>query len=164
MFDDDVEFTPSSDTMDAAAISDIVINGHGKRARPLRNEPDTTAQVDELGTVAAENILLTESYASAHANPIDRIDQPVETFEQRGFAAARRADDAGDFVFGNLQADIFENLLIPDRQIEMSYFKPCTGIGMSELDVGSKCFVLVQQVVHIRFYDGESYVALKEFG
>ncbi|CCK09216.1 FIG00116607: hypothetical protein [Cronobacter sakazakii 696] len=52
----------------------------------------------------------------------------VEGTQQRGFTAARRADKRGHFVFGDIQADVFQGMEFPVVKVQIANLNLARGL------------------------------------
>jgi len=103
--------------LDAAAVGHVLENRLRERVGFLEHHTDARAQgrdVD-LGRVQVRAV---EAQAPFDSHLVDQVVQPIEAAQQGGFAAARRADEGGDPLLGNLERDGVERLrvAVPERE------------------------------------------------
>ena len=59
-----------------------------------------------------EDILPLVAHLSGDLHAGDQVVHAVQRFQKRGFAAARGADQRRDALFGNVDIDIFQRLMV----------------------------------------------------
>ncbi len=84
-----------------------------------------------------KQILVVELQISFDAGVADRLIHAVHGAQERGFAAAGRANEGGNFVGGNVEADIVQGLesTIEEIDIASGQFQGGAGFGQGSLFV-----------------------------
>ena len=101
----------------ADAVGDVVVDRHRERHRLLEHHADLAAQPVQR-VLRVEDVLAVQQHLAAGVLPgIQRIDA-VEHAQQRRLAAARRADQRGHLLLGNVQVDVLERLLAVVEEID----------------------------------------------
>lgn len=91
-----------ADAVELGAVSNIVVDAHGEGVRLLEDHADRAAQFVHIRRrVVDVGALVGHGAGDFHA--VNQIVHPVERFQKRGFAAARRTDERGDAFFGNVE-------------------------------------------------------------
>ncbi len=77
----------------------------------LRRGVDVQARIEDAAVLEAD--------VAFDANAVDQVVEPVDAAQQRRLAAARGADEGRDLLFGDVERDVLERLLlaVPERQI-----------------------------------------------
>src|SRR5437588_4831395 len=102
--------------VDSWPEGDVVEDGFGERVRPLENHADAPAQ---RGDVQAENIFAVEKNLALETSAANGLMHTVEGTEKSGLSAAGGADESGDLIRGNPQADVKERLLAAIEEIDL---------------------------------------------
>src|SRR6185436_13132248 len=89
------------------AEGDVLVDRHRERRRLLEHHANARAQEVEV-LLGRENILAVEADLALRPLVGVEVVHAVENAQQRGFAAAGRADERGDPVLVERQADAFE--------------------------------------------------------
>ena len=104
--------------MHAAAVGDIVVDGHWERVRALEDHAHALAQVDEVHVLVVD-VPVIERDLAVDLHAVDEIIHAVERAQERGLAAARGANECDDFIFRHLKRDIKQGLMRPVIEIEV---------------------------------------------
>src|ERR1700690_965289 len=100
------------------AEGDILENRHRERRRLLEHHADLgTQQIEVLR--GAENILVVELYMPGGALVPIKVVHAVEDAQQRGFAAARRADEGGHLALIKRAVDVLQSAVIAIEEIQV---------------------------------------------
>ena len=75
-------------TMDAAAVGNVIVDAHGQRAGALRHQSDVTAQFGHLAGAGGNDVLLAKVHLAVYLHTLYGVYQAIEGAQQRGFAAA----------------------------------------------------------------------------
>src|SRR5260370_26961236 len=94
--------------VNAQAVSNVVENGLGERVGALENHADAAT----IGSdVLREDVLTVEQNFAFEAGAAHGLVHAGESAEQRGLAAAGKADERGDLICGDAHADVEKDLL-----------------------------------------------------
>ena len=99
--------------MGARPVRDVVVNTHGERIGLLKHHPYPAAQ--DIGVYIPHirvSVSIQEDTAF-NAASLHQIIHTVQALEQRGLAAARRADEGGYRPGRDIQGNIPESLELP---------------------------------------------------
>ena len=116
---DDVELSLLADSVDAAAIGDIVVDTHRKWAGALRNETDVATNLSDVGALGGDNVLSAEVDVAGDLDTLVSIHETVERPEESRLAAAGGADDTSNLILRNRDADILKNMCVVDIQVQV---------------------------------------------
>ena len=99
----------------ARSIGHVVVNAHGQAHRQGEHHADAAAQ--GVNVLDGFDVLALHKDFSGSPGTVDEFERPVDGFQQGGFAAVRRTDDADDTVAGHGECDFVKRLArsIPDR-------------------------------------------------
>jgi hypothetical protein len=101
----------------ADTVGDVLEDRHRERHRLLEHHADLAAQPIHR-VLRVEDVLPVQQHlAAGDLLGIQRVDA-VEHAQQRGLAAARRADQRGDALFRNRQIDRLECMEFPVMEIQ----------------------------------------------
>ena len=89
------------------AVGDVVEDRLGERIGPLKHHAHAAAQ---LGDVQLQHVLAVQQHLAFVARALDGLVDAVQRAQEGGLAAAGRADQRGDALLGNFQADIVQRL------------------------------------------------------
>src|ERR1700759_3975452 len=135
--------------VDFQAIGGVVENRFRKWIRTLENHADAAAQ---LRNVLGKDVLAVEENFAFETRVTHGFVHAVEGAEQSGFAAAGRADESGDFVRGDAEADVEESLLCAVEKVAL-IAAHAHGQGSDVLAIGrlrrsSRCDVYGHSLPH----------------
>jgi len=97
--------------VDARTVSDVLIDGLGEGIGLLEDHPDLGAQqhgVDRAGI----DVLAVHQDLAGHLGTLDGVVHPVDAAQEGRLATARRTDEGGDGLVGDIQADAVQGLLL----------------------------------------------------
>jgi hypothetical protein len=102
----------------AGPEGDVVVDRLGEGVRLLEDHPDPLAHLHRVDPRAVE-ILAVEEHPAVDRRARDEVVHAVERAQQRGLAAARRADERGDAVRVDLHVDVAHGGLaaVGDRHV-----------------------------------------------
>ena len=117
-FDDLVELCAVADAMRPRAVGDVVVDAHGEGIRLLEYHADLAAEAAHV-RAGRVDVLPVERDTPLDLHTGDEVVHAVERFEERRLAAAGRADEGRDALFGDVHADIGQRLMaaVPEIQI-----------------------------------------------
>ena len=115
--DDRIEVALPVDPLDAAAERDVLVDRLRERIRFLEDHPDPAPQRVDV-QVGIVDVLPFEEDRSRRPHAVDEVVHPVEAAQQRGLAAARRADERRDPLLRDLEGDLAERprRSVPERE------------------------------------------------
>src|SRR5690606_12070757 len=93
------------DARESGAEGDIVVYGLRERVRLLEHHADAAAYLHRVDAVTVE-VLPVVGDGAGHPGTGDEVVHPVEGAQQRRLAASARANEGGDLVLGDLEADV----------------------------------------------------------
>ena len=96
--------------MRSGAIGNIIINAHRERVRLLKHHADSAPQ--QIHIHALIDILAVQKHLPRDAAALNQIIHTVQALEQSGFAAAGGPDECRNFLFRQLQIDVFQRMKI----------------------------------------------------
>ncbi len=99
------------DAVDARAVGDIVIDGHRKGIRFLKDHPCALSQQGYV-RLRRVDIFPVDQDVACDLTAFHEIIHAVERFQACGLPAAGGADKGGDLLFGNLHRQAFERVEI----------------------------------------------------
>jgi hypothetical protein len=94
--------------LEGEAVGDVVGDGAGEGVGLLEDHADAAAEGDGVDVRAVDILVIEEDATLADAGAGDAVVHAVEAAEEGGFAAAGGADESGDLVAGDDEADLFE--------------------------------------------------------
>ena len=112
--------------VDPRPPGDVVVDALGERVRLLEDHADPAAQRRPASMSGPVMSLAVEADLALHPGAGDQVVHPVEAAQQRALAAARRADQRGDLVAGDVDRDVLERQRrpVPDREAARSRARP----------------------------------------
>src|SRR5712692_9461109 len=93
----------------AHAERDVVVDRHGERRRFLKHHADFGAQPVQVLPRREDVLAVEEDLAFGFLLRIKRV-HAVKGAQQRGFAAARGADERGDLAFRDIEIEVLQGL------------------------------------------------------
>ena len=99
----------------AGAIGNVVVHAHGERIGLLKHHANLFAQAVYIHG-RGKNVLPVVANIAGDLHPGDQVVHTVQCFQKSGFAAAGRADQRGNTVFGDVHADVLQRLVFPIPQ------------------------------------------------
>ena len=93
------------DAVQARAVRDVVVDRHRERVRLLEDHPDAAAEVDGVDAGRVD-VLAVERHEPFDPRAGDQVVHPVQAAQERGLAAAGRADERGDRVLLDGDGDV----------------------------------------------------------
>ncbi len=100
--------------VDLRGDGDVVVDGLRERVGLLEHHADAPPDLDGLHPGAVERLPI-EVQAALDPGSRDEIVEPVKAAQERGLAAAGRADQGGDLPLGDGHADVAQGL-VPTRR------------------------------------------------
>lgn len=82
------------------AIGDIIIYGHGKGVRLLKDHADFFPQLN--GIIVLIYVSRFVADRSGNMDPVDHVVHPVEGTDEGRFSASRGTNKGGDLLIGNI--------------------------------------------------------------
>ena len=128
----------------ADAVGDVVVDRHRERHRLLEHHADLAAQPVERVLRIEHVLAVQQHFARGDLLRVQRVDA-VEDAQQRRLAAARRPDQRGDAIFGDVEVDVLHRVELAVVEVQ-----PARG----ELDRRERR----QRVVALRGGDGDACV------
>src|SRR5262245_41537640 len=114
-----IQLRPRQLFVEPDAERDVLVDRHRKRRRLLEHHADARAQEVEI-LLGRENVLAVEQDVALRPLVGIEIVHPIENAQQRRLSAAGWADEGGDLVFVERQADAFERFAGPVIEIEVA--------------------------------------------
>src|SRR5262249_21999663 len=104
---------------------DVFEDGFGKRVRLLKDHADAAAQVDQVDRAAVDLFAVKQQVAGVPGT-LDQVVHAIETAQERGLAAARRADEGRDRTVRDTEADVVDRLgvPVPKREVARRELRP----------------------------------------
>ena len=103
---------------DTQAVDDVFIDAFGKWVPFLKDHADPPAQLNDVRRGVVD-IFAFELDFAGDPRVEDEVVHAVETAQQGGFAAARRADERRGFFFRDLEVDRFESTLVAVVKVDV---------------------------------------------
>ena len=122
LLDDLVQLGLVVDAVGAGPVGDVVIDGHGERVGFLEHHAHALAQHVDVHLVLI-NIDAVQQDIAGDAAAFHQVVHTVQALEEGGFAAAGRADESGDLLFGDRDIDIFQGMEAAVIQVHVFDFK-----------------------------------------
>src|SRR5262245_6277584 len=114
-----IQLRPRQLFVEPDAERDVLVDRHRKRRRLLEHHADARAQEVEI-LLGGKNVLAIEQDVALRPLVGIKIVHPIENAQQRGLSAAGWADEGGDPVFVERQADAFERFAGPVIEVEIA--------------------------------------------
>ncbi len=105
-------------------IHDIVINGHRQRRGALGQQPHHFADLGHIH-VAVVDVFPIHQDLTGDSCAVGQFQETVKGFQQGGLAAAGGTHDDRDLLFGNLDVDILQGLVLPIIGIQIFDLNMC---------------------------------------
>ena len=102
----------------ARTEGDVVVDGLRERVGFLKDHAHLLAQGDHV-RISGMDILAIQGDLPLHARACDGVVHAVQASQERGFSAARRADQGRYVVGHDVQADIGKRLGRPVKEIQV---------------------------------------------
>ena len=119
LFHDGVQILALLDAVRARAERHVVVHAHREGVGLLKHHAYATAQAVHVD--GAVRILAVQRDLALDAAALHEVVHAVEAFQQRGLAAARRADERRHLVLGELKVDALQRMEILVVQIEVAH-------------------------------------------
>jgi hypothetical protein len=103
--------TIGSEAMQARPVGDIVVDRLGKGLGFWKHHADARAQWHDVDLLLVD-ILVVEHDGARDAAALDGVVHAVETAQEGGLAAARRADHGDDLVGADVEAHVEDRMLV----------------------------------------------------
>jgi hypothetical protein len=99
-------------------VGDVVAYRLRERVGRLKHHPDALAEFDEVDAVPVD-VRPVEGNRPVDAGRPNPVVHAVETAEERRLPTARRTDEGGDAILGNLHRDGVQRLLVAVVDVEV---------------------------------------------
>ena len=111
--------------VDAQAEDDVLVDRDGQRVRALEHHADRLAQLDQRHVRVVDVLAEDRDFAGGGDVAVALVDA-VEAAQQRGLAAAGRADQRGDLAVADIEVDVLQRLEVAvpevrDPRVSMLY-------------------------------------------
>ncbi|ENN85907.1 hypothetical protein RHSP_17315 [Rhizobium freirei PRF 81] len=122
-FDADVHFRLGKLLIEPDAESDVFIDRHGERRGLLEHHADLGAQIVQID-ILGENVAAVQQNLARNRLARIEIVHPVESAQQRGLTATRRADEGGDRILADIHIHALQNAMaVLIGEIEVLHLK-----------------------------------------
>ncbi len=105
--------------VDARAVGDVLVDRFRERVRLLEHHADARAQHHRID-VPGVGVLAFDLERAGDAAAVDRVVHAVDAAQERGLAAARRADEGGDGAIGDVDRDVEQRLLVAVEDVDVA--------------------------------------------
>ncbi|MNZ94954.1 hypothetical protein D3C78_1140760 [compost metagenome] len=102
------------------AKSDVVVDRHRERRGLLEDHADLGTDQRHILLAGQQVFAVEQDFAFGALIGVQLV-HAVEGTQQRGLAAARRADESRDFLFGNVQVDVLERVELAVIEVQVAH-------------------------------------------
>ena len=117
-FHDVIEVAFASHALQTRAKGDILVDGFGKRVGLLKNHAHAATEVDRVDALGID-IVAVERHGALDARTLDQVIHAVDAAQKRRLAAARRANEGGDGVFGDVEVKPRQRMKVTVPKVEI---------------------------------------------
>ncbi|MCY1432221.1 hypothetical protein D9M71_482120 [compost metagenome] len=110
------------DALQAQAVDHVLVDALGERVGLLEHHADAAAQLGDVDALGVD-VVTVEADLAVDAAAVDQIVHAVEGAQQGRLAATGRADEGGDAVLRDVQADVEQRLLVAVEQVEAGHLE-----------------------------------------
>jgi hypothetical protein len=130
VLDDIVERPAGLQPVHLHAIGDVLEDRLGKRVGALKHHAHAAAQ---LGNVHIQHVLAVQQHLSFIARVLDGLVDAVQRAKECGLSAAGGANERGDPLLGNFQADVVQRVEIAVEKVQVDglQFGPRGHLGLN---------------------------------
>ena len=119
-FDDLVQVGLLTGSVDARAVSDVIVDGHGQGIRPLREQAHLFAEVGDLG-FGVVDVFAVYEYLAGYLEVGGVVEQAVERLQEGRFTAAGRANDGNHLLVRDIDGNVLQYLVVADADVQVLY-------------------------------------------
>ena len=117
-FHDVIEVAFASHALQTRAKGDIIVDGFGKRVGLLKNHAHAATEVDRVDALGID-IVAVERHGALDARTLDQVIHAVDAAQKRRLTAARRANEGGDGVFGDVEVEPRQRMKVTVPKVEI---------------------------------------------